>query len=176
MRAFLTLALALLLPFTGPAQSTSAPPKALIDRVLHDVDMSQAVGLTLDDGYGIGIDPADSRRTDIRLQVLGRPVDLNGDGQREWLVIIASHLTCGEEGPNCSVYIYSSEKDSYRKLTPDKSGPTVGAYRTGPTISSSQLGAIKIGPARSNKWLDISLPAGRSGPGAVLKYDGQVYR
>lgn len=171
----MTLALAALLTSSVASQVSTAPPKELIDRVFHDVDMSQAVSLTLDGGYGIGIEPSDGTRTEIRRQVLGRRVDLNGDGDPDWLVIIASHLTCGDGGPNCSLLLYSGMKDGYRKLTPDRSGPTVGPFRSGPTISSEQLGVVRIGPTRSNKWLDISLPAGR-GPAVVLKYDGLVYR
>lgn len=178
--SFVTLA-ACLVAVTAASQSSNAPsgrtttasstpPSELIDHVLRDIDIKSGVSLALDNGYGIGIDSWDGTKTDIRKQIIGRQIDLNGDGQREWLVLVASHVWCFEGGRDCRLLVYSGVKDGYRRISADYS------FRTGPTISATQLGEIQAGPDRTNNWLDVSWHSPARGTTVVLKYDGQQYR
>jgi hypothetical protein len=160
----------------SPASSQTtakAPPDALIDQVIKDTNVTAQVSLTLDNGYGVGLDSWDGRKTDIRKQVLGRQIDLNGDKVPEWLVIISSHVTCSESQIDCRLLVYSGEKEGYRRLW--------GTYRlgTGPIVGGEQLAVVKAGPAKTNGWLDLSWPAlkpAMRGQTTTLKYDGKEYK
>ena len=155
------------------SQTPKAPPPGLIDQVLKDTNLSAQVSLALDNGYGLGLDSWDGTRTDIRKQVQGRQVDLNGDKVPEWLVLIASHVTCSESQNDCRLLVYSGEKDGYRRLW--------GTYRlgTGPVMGGEQLAAVKAGPGQTNAWLDLSWPSQKPstrGQTITLKFDGKEYR
>ena len=173
MQAILPAALLCLIAAAGGAQPSAPPPAQLIDRVIADTNISARVSLALDNGYGVGLEPWDGRHTEIRHQVMGRQVDVNGDHEPEWLVIVASHVTCNETGLECRLLVYSGQKDGYRRLW--------AAYRlgTGPTIGATQLGEVRAGPGQSNGWLDLSWSSARPsnrGTAIQLKYDGQAYR
>jgi hypothetical protein len=172
-----TTALALLLVSSSTihlaSQSVTLPPDALIDKVIEDTGIKAQAMLALDGGYGVGLESWDGRRTDIRQQLIGRQIDLNGDREREWLVIIASHVTCNETQLDCRLLVYAGQKDGYRKLwTPYQLG-------TGPSIGAHQLAEVKAGPGQTNKWLDLSWISAKpttKGKPVGLKFDGQVYR
>jgi hypothetical protein len=155
------------------SQSITLPPDALIDKVIEDTGIKAQAMLALDSGYGVGLESWDGRQSDIRKTLLGRQLDLNGDGQREWLVIIASHVTCNETQLDCRLMVYSGQKDGYRRLW------THFQLGTGPTIGAHQLGEVKAGPGQSNKWMDLSWVSAKpttKGKPVGLKFDGQAYR
>lgn len=173
-RFALVFFLAIVIPSPASPQTTAkAPPEALIDQVIKDTNITAQVSLALDNGYGVGLDSWDGRRSDIRKQVLGRQVDLNGDKAPEWLVLVSSHVTCSESQTDCRLLVYSGEKAGFQRLW--------GTYKlgTGPIIGGEQLPIVKTGPAGTNGWLDLSWPAlkpAMRGQTTTLKFDGKEYR
>ncbi|MCC7416923.1 MAG: hypothetical protein IT176_07240 [Acidobacteria bacterium] len=171
--AALPAAAVLALARPAGAAQPAKPPPALVDQVMADTNLKTQVSLALDNGYGVGLNSWDGRLTDIRRQVTGRQIDLNGDRTPEWLVLVQSHITCSETQIDCRLLVYTPEGGGFRRVW--------AAYRlgTGPVIGGRQLGEVTAGPGRTNGWLDLSwrsMAPSTRGQTIALKFDGREYR
>lgn len=87
-------------------------------------------------------------------------VDLDGDGRREAVVMVAGPMVCGTGG--CPVYVFKESADGYGLVA---------------RISVSQP-PVRVSARSSNGWRDLVVGVGGGGiraGNAELRFDGKTY-